>query len=91
MSTTTLHYFSGEATHEDSRDGLNEYIIMSEDIPSDIKEEAMEDMSDEAIVEIMSREEMDSLNKSLDENRDFHAVKNGYILDLTEPYIIGVN
>lgn len=86
----TLHYFSGDATHEDSLDGVEEIVIISEDIPSDMKAEVLED-KEESIVQVLSRKEMDSIAKSIDEKRDIHQVKNGYILDLVESFIVGVN
>jgi hypothetical protein len=82
-----LYAFVGEATHEDSLDGLNQYIAIAEDAPEGVVAEAIED-SDDAIIKTLSRTEMDSLAKSADMNVDTHGIGDGYILDLTEPYIL---
>ena len=82
-----LYTFIGDATHQDSPDGLNSFIVIADDAPADIVEETMED-SEDAIVRTVDRATMDSIAKSVDENYDTHGMGDGYLLDLTEPYII---
>lgn len=83
----TLYAFIGEATHEDSRDGLEEYVIISEDIPASMASEVLGD-KENAVIKIMSREDMESLVKSIGTESEAHGIGDGYILDLEEPYIL---
>ena len=85
-----LYAFIGEATHLDSPDGLNQYIVIAEDAPDNIVAECMEDNDDDAIISKIHRSAMDSIAKSIAESRDKHVMSDGYVLDLTEPYIISV-
>ena len=82
-----LYAFMGDATHQDSPDGLNQFIVISDDAPADIAEEAKED-SEDAIVRTVDRATMDSIAKSIEMNLDTHGMGDGYLLDLTEPYIL---
>jgi hypothetical protein len=85
--TEKLYSFSGDATHEDSLDGLEQYIVLSNDAPDDIVAETLEDSGD-AIIYRAERAEMDSLYESIEMNVDRNSLGNGHILDLLEPYII---
>ena len=82
-----LYTFIGDATHQDSPDGLNQFIVIADDAPADIVEEAMED-SEDAIVRTVDRATMDSIAKSVDGNYDTHGMGDGYLLDLAGGYII---
>ena len=83
----TLYGFIGDGTHEDSRDSLYSFIVLSDDAPQDIIDECMED-SEDATVLTVSRVEMDLIHKSTDRNEDSHGMPDGHILDLVEPYIL---
>lgn len=83
----TLYAFIGEATHQDSPDGLNSFIVIAEDAPEDVVDEAMED-SEDSVVVTADRKTMDSITKSIEIHSDTHGMGDGYILDLTEPYIV---
>jgi len=83
----TLHGFIGDGTHEDSRDSLYQFIVLSEDAPQHIVDECMED-SEEATVLTVSRAEMDLIHKSTELNEDSHGMPDGHILDLVESYIL---
>lgn len=85
-----LYAFIGDATHQDSPDGLNSFIVIADDAPSDIVEEVMEDTED-AIVRTVDRATMDSIHKSIDGHYDTHGMGDGYLLDLTEPYIVCID
>lgn len=82
-----LHAFIGDATHQDSPDGLNQFIVICDDTPADIVEEAREDSGD-AIICTVDRATMDSIAKSIEMNLDTHGMGDGFILDLTEPFIV---
>ena len=82
-----LYAFIGDATHQDSPDGLNSFIVISDDAPADIVEEAMED-SEDAIVRTVDRATMDSITKSIEMSVDTHGMGDGYLLDLTEDYVL---
>jgi hypothetical protein len=86
---STLSTFIGNLTHEDSRDGYVNCIILSDDITAEMREEALEDKGDDDTVLTLSREQMDLLAKSIDDDRDFHHIGDGELLDLVEPYILG--
>jgi hypothetical protein len=85
---SSLSSFTGNLTHEDSRDGFEDCIIISEDISPEMKAEVLED-SDGLAIFTFSRQQMDLLAKSTDENRDLFGFGEGNLLDLTEPYILG--
>lgn len=80
-----LYAFIGEATHQDSPDGLNQFIVISHDAPLEIAEEAMED-SEDAVVRTVDRATMDSIAKSIEMSVDTHGMGDGYLLDLTGDY-----
>ena len=82
-----LYAFIGSATHQDSPDGLEEYIAIAEDIPAHFKEEVLED-SEDAIVKVLTRAEMDSLSKSLEVHADTFGIGDGHILDLVEDHML---
>jgi|694.fasta_scaffold59244_2 hypothetical protein len=82
-----IYSFIGDATHEDSLDGLNYCIVLCDDAPGDIVDEVMEE-SEDAIFYKVDRAQMDSLAKSIEMDVDRHAMGDGYLLDLTEPYIL---
>ena len=81
-----LHAFIGDATHQDSPDGLTQFIVIAEDAPVEIVEEAMED-SEDAIVRTVDRATMDSIAKSIEMSVDTHGMGDGYLLDLTDDYV----
>ena len=60
-----LYAFIGDATHRDSLDGLDPFIVIANDAPTSIVKKAKRD-SDEAIVRIVDRVTMDSINKSIE-------------------------
>jgi hypothetical protein len=80
-----LYAFIGDATHQDSPDGLNQFIVISDDAPTEIVEEAMED-SEDAVVRTVDRATMDSIAKSIEMSVDTHGMGDGYLLDLTGDY-----
>jgi hypothetical protein len=80
-----LYAFIGDATHQDSPDGLNQFIVISDDAPTEIVEEAMED-SEDAVVRTVDRATMDSIAKSIEMGVDTHGMGDGYLLDLTGDY-----
>jgi hypothetical protein len=82
-----LYAFIGDATHQDSPDGLNQFTVIADDAPAEIVEEAMED-SEDAIVRTVDRATMDSIAKSIEEHRDTHGMGDGYLLDLAGDYIV---
>ena len=82
-----LYAFIGDATHQDSPDGLNSFIVIADDAPEHIAEEAKED-SEDAIVRTVDRAMMDSIHKSIDMHVDTHGMGDGYLLDLAGDYII---
>ncbi len=82
-----LYAFIGDATHQDSPDGLNSFIVIADDAPAKIVEEAMED-SEDAIVRTVDRATMDSILKSIVMSVDTHGMGDGYLLDLTEDYVV---
>ena len=85
---SSLSVFIGNLTHEDSRDGYEDCVIISEDISPEMKAEVLED--NEAITLLtFSREQMDLLAKSTDENHDLFGFGEGNLLDLMEPYVLG--
>jgi hypothetical protein len=83
----TLYAFIGDATHQDSPDSLNSFIVIAGDAPEDVVAESMED-SEDATVVIVDRAAMDSIAKSIEIVSDTHGMGDGFILDLTEPYIL---
>ena len=80
-----LYAFIGDATHRDSLDGLDPFIVIADDAPTSIVEKAKRD-SEEAIVRIVDRVAMDSINKSIEMGLDTHGMGDGYLLDLTDAY-----
>lgn len=80
-----LYAFVGDATHQDSLDGLDPFIVISDDAPPSIVKKAMRD-SGEAIVRNVDRATMDSINKSIEMSMDTHGMGDGYLLDLTDAY-----
>ena len=80
-----LYAFIGDATHRDSLDGLDPFIVIADDAPTSIVKKAKRD-SDEAIVRIVDRVTMDSINKSIEMGLDTHGMGDGYLLDLTDAY-----
>ena len=80
-----LYAFIGDATHRDSLDGLDPFIVIANDAPTSIVKKAKRD-SDEAIVRIVDRVTMDSINKSIEMGLDTHGMGDGYLLDLTDAY-----
>lgn len=80
-----LYAFIGDATHRDSLDGLEPFIVIADDAPPSIVEKAMRD-SDGAIVRTVDRATMDSINKSIKMILDTHGMGDGYLLDLTDVY-----
>ena len=80
-----LYAFIGDATHQDSPDGLNQFIVISDDAPAETVEEAMDD-SEDAVVRTVDRATMDSIAKSIEMSVDTHGMGDGYLLDLTGDY-----
>lgn len=80
-----LYAFIGDATHRDSLEGLEPFIVIADDAPTSIVKKAMRD-SEEAIVRTVDRATMDSINKSIELSFDTYGMGDGYLLDLTEPY-----
>ena len=80
-----LYAFIGDASHRDSLDGLDPFIVIADDAPTSIVEKAKRD-SEEAIVRIVDRVAMDSINKSIEMGLDTHGMGDGYLLDLTDAY-----
>ena len=80
-----LYAFIGDATHRDSLDGLDPFIVIADDAPTSIAKKAKRD-SEEAIVRIVDRVTMDSINKSIEMGLDTHGMGDGYLLDLTDAY-----
>ena len=80
-----LYAFIGDATHRDSLDGLDLFIVIADDAPTSIVKKAKRDR-DEAIVRIVDRVTMDSINKSIEMGLDTHGMGDGYLLDLTDAY-----
>lgn len=85
---SSLSVFIGNLTHEDSPDGYEECVIISEDISPEKREEALEGQ-EESAVRTLSREQMNLLAKSIDESRDTFGLGDGYRLDLADSYILG--
>lgn len=81
-----LFAFIGDATHQDSPDGLNAFIVIADDAPADVVAQCMED-SEDAIVRTVDRAMMDSIAKSIEMSVDTHGMGDGYLLDLTEPFV----
>ena len=80
-----LYAFIGDATHRDSIDGLDRFVIIADDAPTDVVKKA-ERNSGEAIVRIVDRTTMDSINKSIEMSLDTHGMGDGYLLDLADAY-----
>lgn len=80
-----LYAFIGDASHRDSLDGLDPFIVIADDAPTSIVKKAKRD-SGEAIVRIVDRPTMDSINKSIEMSLDTHGMGDGYLLDLTDAY-----
>jgi hypothetical protein len=80
-----LYAFIGDASHRDSLDGLDPFIVIADDAPTSIVKKAKRD-SEEAIVRIVDRVTMDSINKSIEMGLDTHGMGDGYLLDLTDAY-----
>ena len=80
-----LYAFIGDATHRDSLDGLDPFIVIADDAPTSIVKKAKRG-SGEAIVRIVDRVTMDSINKSIEMGLDTHGMGDGYLLDLTDAY-----
>jgi hypothetical protein len=85
---SSLSVFIGNLTHEDSRDGYEDCIIMSEDISAEMKAETLED-SEGITILTFTRTQMDLLAKSVDSDSDLFGFGEGNLLDLTEPYVVG--
>lgn len=80
-----LYAFAGDATHRDSLDGLDPFIVIADDAPTAVVKKAKRD-SAEAIVRIVDRVTMDSIEKSIEMGLDTHGMGDGYLLDLTDAY-----
>lgn len=80
-----LYAFIGDATHRDSLDGLEPFIVIADDAPTALVKKAKHD-SEEAIVRVVDRATMDSINKSIEMSLDTHGMGDGYLLDLTDAY-----
>ena len=81
-----LYAFIGDATHRDSLDGLEPFVVIADDAPTSLVKKAKHD-SDGAIVRIVDRATMDSINKSIEMSLDTHGMGDGYLLDLTDAYV----
>lgn len=80
-----LYAFVGEATHQDSLDGIQDFAVLAEDAPNEIKAEVLS-MEEELTVCTVDRAMMDSIYKSIEMSTDTHGMGDGYLLDLTAPY-----
>lgn len=81
-----LYAFMGDATHQDSPDGLNAYTVIANDAPEHVVKEVTEDNEDTIV--FLDREIMDRIAFACDALVDTVSVPDGHILDLTEPYIL---
>jgi hypothetical protein len=80
-----LYAFIGEATHQDSLDGIQDFAVLAEDAPNEIKVDVLS-MEEELTMCTVDRAMMDSIAKSIEMNSDTHGIGNGYLLDLTGDY-----
>jgi hypothetical protein len=82
-----LYAFIGEATHQDSLDGIQDFAVLAEDAPNEIKVDVYS-MVEELTMCHVDRAMMDSITKSIESNLDTHGMGDGYLLDLTEPFTL---
>ena len=90
-----MKYWLGQVTHQDSRDGYEDFLVVPDDL-------TVEEIN--AIVKIASnnhwniwevthratRSDFDGIAKSIAEGWDTHHIGDGYLADLTEWYEVGL-
>lgn len=88
----TLCVFEGEVLHEDelNGDGYSYFILIADDSPKALRDEAEKDTGDAEVI-IISRPDMDAIAKSVADKDNLHYLGNGLYLNLREPYILGWN
>lgn len=89
-----MKYWLGQLTHEDSRDGYVDALVLPDDLSVDeinalVKEVSKDGWNIWEMTMLATRSDFEGIAKSIAGNWDTHHVGDGWLSDLTEEYEIG--
>jgi hypothetical protein len=90
-----MKYWLGQVTHQDSRDGYEDYLVLPDDLTVEeinklVKIASKNNWNIWEVTHLATRSDFDGIMKSITEGWDTHHIGDGLLADLTEWYEVGL-